>query len=111
MPHDMKTPPQLRATAEGATKKNSVPFKNHDTRTQMQKDLGDLAIDAIAKCEARRRNKQYLHTNRMWAAAEAIADTLGMTVEEILANQEAAADAYAWARVLPDDPDWQGVAA
>lgn len=111
MPHDMKTAPQLRATARGATKKNSVPFKNYDTRTQSQKELGDLAIEAIAKCEERRRNRNYLHTNRMWTAAEAIADTLGMTVEEILANQQAAEDAYAWARILPDDPDWQGVAA
>ncbi|QCV87056.1 hypothetical protein FEZ32_00550 [Acidipropionibacterium jensenii] len=80
-------------------------------RTQLQKDLGDIAIEAIAKCEAARRNRNYLHTNRMWSAAEAIADTLGMTVEEILANQQAAEDAYAWARILPDDPDWEGVAA
>lgn len=111
MPHDMKTAPQLQATAQGATKKNSVPFANHDTRTQAQKELGDIALAAIAECEKRRRNRRYLHTNKMWTAAEAIADTLGMTVDEILANQEAAADAYAWARILPDDPDWQGVAA
>lgn len=105
-----ETAPQLWATARGANERMR-PFMNHDTRTQAQKELGDLALAAIAECEKRRRNRRYLHNNKMWTAAEAIADTLGMTVDEILANQQAAEDAYAWARILPDDPDWQGVAA
>ncbi|WP_028701977.1 hypothetical protein [Acidipropionibacterium jensenii] len=43
----MKTAPQLQATAQGATKKNSVPFANHDTPTQAQKELGDIPVDRL----------------------------------------------------------------
>lgn len=46
MPHDMKTAPQLRATARGANERMR-PFMNHDTRTQAQKELGGIPVDRL----------------------------------------------------------------